>query len=498
MLILYINNKKENCPINSYGKRLYNLLYEKYKNLTYIEVENEKEYKEIQFDNFNGIVYNWSIDTMKWLNFYTIQHTLNNIGIVHGKFLLENSPTDTFLSENKLFDIMIDAFLLPRPLFLFQKQKAIIPNNPLHIFGSCGYALKNKGFPKVVKMINQQFDFAIIRLFLISTPFVDNHQNVLKEIIDDCKKNNVKPNIKLEFIIDDFEDQKILDFLYSNDMNLFLYDQSKYVTSILDYAISVNVPFGVSNSNSFIKKCLSEQANICLDKVNIKEAFENSKKLLPILRNSHPEYILLNFFNLDIIPNGLVYQDLFAYQVCGKITNGTYMDIGSGMPIDFGNNTYKLSKIGWKGINFDITNFSEDWKFYRPDHTFICADVTTMDWNKVIEENKIPQVIDYLSFDVDDATIPAMKNFPWNRIRFKVITIEHDCYRVGNETKDFQRKILKEAGYTLLCEDVLVEYGGPNDFKSFEDWWVNLTYIDSNNVKKFEAKNTLGIEIAMR
>lgn len=202
---------------------------------------------------------------------------------------------------------------------------------------------------------------------------------------------------------------------------------------------------------------------------------------------------------MDFKPNGLVYQDLFVYKILGKIKNGTFLDIGAGNCVDHGNNTLQLAKIGWNGIGFDICkNFEYGWNFVR-NQKFICEDVTTIDWNKIINENPIfNQTIDYLSFDVDDATSLAMKHFPWDKIRFKVITIEHDCYRIGDSIKNEQREILKKFGYLLLCSDVFVKFPGETEEKFFEDWYIDLNYFDINFIEKFKAHKICGVNIASR
>jgi hypothetical protein len=74
---------------------------------------------------------------------------------------------------------------------------------------------------------------------------------------------------------------------------------------------------------------------------------------------------------------------------------------------------------------------------------------------------------DYLSLDVDDATLATLQNIPLDRMRFKVITIEHDAYRVGPAPREAMREILTAAGYTLAVADVRCGGG------EFEDWWID-------------------------
>ena len=135
-------------------------------------------------------------------------------------------------------------------------------------------------------------------------------------------------------------------------------------------------------------------------------------------------------------------QDLFIYNVLNKKNNGTYLDIGCGDctcvfdGTNNGSNTLLLSQLGWTGIGIDIDNSHKwSWDNIRK-HKMIIDDITTLNWDNLIKENIILQdTIDYLSFDIDDSTTAGIRTFPFDKIRFRAITIEHDSYRVGDSVK---------------------------------------------------------------
>jgi len=199
-------------------------------------------------------------------------------------------------------------------------------------------------------------------------------------------------------------------------------------------------------------------------------------------------------------------QDKFAYTVLSGKRNGTYLDIGCGVATEVftghngGNNTVNLFReLDWKGYGFDIDiNNVRSWNDSRCTKDPIgnkCfwEDVTKVDWNLFISQNELLQdTIDYISFDVDDATVEAVKNFPWDKIRFRAMTIEHDAYRVGSQTKEFIKETLFKHGYDLVCEDVNVDIG---KLVAFEDWWVDLKTVDKDIVEKLRCKNKIGHEI---
>lgn len=175
-------------------------------------------------------------------------------------------------------------------------------------------------------------------------------------------------------------------------------------------------------------------------------------------------------------------QDQFVYELLGHKTNGTYLEIGAGPAKEF-NNTYSLECLGWHGLSIDKdAAFSPQYAAERK-NPFLVADVLVLYWDRVILEHKFLQTtVDYLSFDVDEATLPALKRFPFNKIRFKVATVEHDFYRCGDAIRQSMRAILKAAGYQIVCADVKV-YG-----VMFEDWWVNPKYIAPKLLKKCKCE----------
>lgn len=167
-------------------------------------------------------------------------------------------------------------------------------------------------------------------------------------------------------------------------------------------------------------------------------------------------------------------QDQFALSLIpGK---GTFLDIGCGHG-RHGSNTFILERLGWSGLLIDIdNNLVELNKTFRTEPC-VAADVTTCDWSKILDKT----LYDYLSFDVDDATIPAVKNFPWDKVRFKVITIEHDSYRVGPEARDYIRDVMKKNNYFCVASDVLTSFSG----EPFEDWFVDLNVCPPETLRFF-------------
>lgn len=160
-------------------------------------------------------------------------------------------------------------------------------------------------------------------------------------------------------------------------------------------------------------------------------------------------------------------QDRWVYEMLvepERLTTGTFLDVGcAGKQYS---NTLGLEEIGWTGVIMDC----------RPDAldcprkaVCICADATKYEWPKA------PQLIDYLSLDVDWASRDALVNLPLYTMQFRVLTVEHDLYAYTDKAEGLRkqsdmRSTLTAHGYQLVCANVSCTPGNP-----FEDWWVSLS-----------------------
>jgi hypothetical protein len=287
MKILFLNHKLKQCGVYQYGIRLYNIL-KKSENIEYIykEIDSIDEYNhfinEMQYD---GILYNFHGCTMNWLNDYTIQRKIKNIAIIH------ESNNDLF---EHIIDIeKIDDNYVPRPIF--ENIEEIVNNTPTNnfiesytssnipIFGSFGFGFNNKGFEKIVKMINEHYDEAIIKFLIPPGDFAHCEVN---ELLSRCKSNITKPNIILIICNDFLSNNEVLKFLHSNTLNIFLYDKmdGRGLSSAIDYAISVKKPFGISDSAMF-RNIYSDE--ICLYNVSIEDCIKNSEKYIEKMWNDN-------------------------------------------------------------------------------------------------------------------------------------------------------------------------------------------------------------------
>ena len=189
-------------------------------------------------------------------------------------------------------------------------------------------------------------------------------------------------------------------------------------------------------------------------------------------------------------------QDLFVYKILGKNPSGTFMDVGCQDPKHI-SNSWALEKFcGWKGVCIDLEDYSEKFKQERS-ATFMQLDLLKDDWFNKFAANcpfDYTQPIDYLSFDIDESTLGVLPKFPFYKLKFKLLTVEHDKYRFGQRTQDVIASILLAYGYRTVCTNVSCYNNG----QPYEDWWYHPDLIEESQIARFRCNGLDGSVIASR
>lgn len=176
-------------------------------------------------------------------------------------------------------------------------------------------------------------------------------------------------------------------------------------------------------------------------------------------------------------------QDQFCATLLKFKRDGTYVDIGSCASVG-SNNTFFFESLNWRGICIEKNpQFNDSYK----DRTcrFINQDALTIDYEALFKEELMPQSIDYLSLDIDEASVDALKLLPLDKYRFKCITIEHDGHVYGDLYRAPQREILLKHGYFLLGEDMLNQSGRNIGAEhGWEDFWVDPKQFDEKGIRE--------------
>jgi hypothetical protein len=177
-------------------------------------------------------------------------------------------------------------------------------------------------------------------------------------------------------------------------------------------------------------------------------------------------------------------QDLFVQTLLGN--KGYYVDIGAGdgAGLPCASNTYWLEELGWTGILLEFDpQYSEQARKLRPNSHFVLANALTIDYKQLFRQCNTPQVIDYLSIDIEPSSVAALARFPFDEYDFKIMTIEHDFYNMpqGIVQKRELTMFMREHNYIRVVEDVGLSYMTTH---FLEDWFINPKYLHEFRVPR--------------
>lgn len=189
-------------------------------------------------------------------------------------------------------------------------------------------------------------------------------------------------------------------------------------------------------------------------------------------------------------------EDLVLEKIFGDKKDGFFVDIGAHEPVRL-NNTYKLYKKGWRGVNIDadpgcierfqalrpddininvgigpkegtlkfyrffahaLSTFSEEkaqeyeQKGHKLDKTL---DIPVVQITKVFEKYTSGKTVDFMSLDVEGLDLMVLQTNDWTKFKPKVICVETGGYEGEMEEDEATAidKLLKSVGYRLLNQN---------------------------------------------
>ena len=305
--ILFISHKKAQCGVYEFGKSITNVLqYSKRYQFIRVECSSLGELKTAIAENApDAIIYNYVSSVLPWVatkigpklyrnNIASIQ--IPQIGIIH-EITQHVADAATNYKKKLLFGVsnlsnsLFDFYITPDPTLLLlnpfvYKTGRLIPsyqnNFPLPskpVIGSFGFGTPKKGFEKIVQLVQQEFDEAVIRFNIPAADFGEDKDGVkARGIAEKCKALIVKPGVQLIVTHDFLDNKAMLDFLAQNTVNIFLYEHDetsgKGLSSAVDNAMAVQRPVAVSDSITF-RHVFDVEPSICVIKNNLKTIIQN-------------------------------------------------------------------------------------------------------------------------------------------------------------------------------------------------------------------------------
>lgn len=263
-MILFINQEFAKCGVYQFGKNIGNIIQtvneEKFgiigNCIPCMHMKNVVLYKECKdgsdffkiLENYKpeAIIFNHHPIPMSWL-------IITHAKIKPSALIVHDFPENW----SGVANIYVDPtyienginYKLNRPILRHQSNKNVIPNS----VGSFGFGFSHKCFEKLIQLVNNEFDEAVIRLHIPFNTHVDKHGMHAIHTARRCREVPKKENIKLEINHDYMTDNQLLDWLSENEVNCFIYEGnfSTGVSSATDWAIAAKRPIAITNHKLF-------------------------------------------------------------------------------------------------------------------------------------------------------------------------------------------------------------------------------------------------------
>jgi hypothetical protein len=251
--VLILNHYQKACGVMQFGRRVWDLIKDSREiDYSYREVEDVKTFYKYATEVAPDIIlFNWHKGTMSWLT----EEIVSSLGS-KSYFIFHDFPTQKnydkylffgdydFSGGKKFGDKKI---LLPRPLLRYRGD---YPKNNKLTIGSFGFGFWNKGYHTLTELVNRTLPGSVLNFHMPYSYFGDPTKKQTKAVEAECRR--LATNITLNITHELLDDQGVLKFLAGNDINAFLYEENgEGISSVTDYALSVNRPIAISKSKMF-------------------------------------------------------------------------------------------------------------------------------------------------------------------------------------------------------------------------------------------------------
>lgn len=190
-------------------------------------------------------------------------------------------------------------------------------------------------------------------------------------------------------------------------------------------------------------------------------------------------------------------QDEWVVNFFNSKKNGFFLDIGAHNGVDISNSYYLEKYLGWNGIcieadpnifntlqnnrnchciNIAVSDSVGEISFFQDNFSGRVLESTSSiklksdTLENILSETNCPDVIEYLSIDIEGFESKALSKFPFSKKEIVLLTVEHNLYTGNLINKQEIKDILTKNGYTIAVENV------KHNNCEFEDWYINTKY----------------------
>src|SRR3989442_1967820 len=280
--ILFVNYAEQRCGVYQYGKNIFEAINKSQKYLFhYVEVLSLEEIDScVAKLGCEAIIYNYHPQTLTFINPYLARRYKQvNIALMH-----EMTQSEADKMPDKFFQhyVMGDPTLVENNPAVFKAGRLIIPyTNTKKVpdtvtIGTFGFSVGSKGYQRLIDVVQDEFDEAIIRIHIPSNGIIDSDGSAAYQHIKKCQRRIRKPGIRIQASHEFLDRDAMLDFLAGNTANAFLYDYLKVagISSSPDHAMAVRRPLVITKSIMF-RHLQSLDPSITIENSSLREIIKN-------------------------------------------------------------------------------------------------------------------------------------------------------------------------------------------------------------------------------
>lgn len=257
--VLFVSYEEQQCGVYQYGKNLFNAISRSQRyDFHYAAVKNFEEIdSQVKKLNCEAIIYNYHPQTLKFINpNLKRRYKQVNIALMHDMTQAEaDKMPDKFFQHY----VMGDPTLIENNPGVFKTGRLILPySNTMKLpevvtIGTFGFSVGSKGYQRLIDVVQDNFDEAIIRIHIPSNGILDAEGLAARQLVEECRQRVRKPGIQIQPSHDFLDQHALLDFLAENTINAFLYDyiKSSSISSSTDHALAVRRPVVITKCVMF-------------------------------------------------------------------------------------------------------------------------------------------------------------------------------------------------------------------------------------------------------
>jgi hypothetical protein len=265
--------------VYQHGYNTVNILVRKTKKYNYIHgpCENIQEFNEYLATYLPiAVIYNYHPTVLEWIT--PQAYNIPQLAIHHEPTMPLPQGISAIISQDPTIQETSTLFSSGRFIFDYE-NKYPIPDKS--VIGSFGFGLPGKGFQRLVKLVQKEFDAATIRLHIAYATYGDGDGILARGVAEECRRLNTKSGIDLEITHDFMDVPQLIDWLAQNTLNAFLYDsfRGRGISGPPDYALSARRPIALTKSYMF-KHMWDASPSIFVEDMTLKQIIANG--LVPL------------------------------------------------------------------------------------------------------------------------------------------------------------------------------------------------------------------------